>query len=633
MERWTIKDAEELYGIKEWGAGCFGISRQGDLTVSLKTNKASCTLPLASLAEELSQRGIDTPVLLRFGDLLEMRIRTLNEHFRSAIREAGYKGEYRGVYPIKVNQQQQVIEEITGFGRKYHHGLEAGSKAELIAALTYVDDPKAFVICNGYKDSEFIDLALMGRRLGVKTVLVVEMPGEARLIMERGEALGVEPVIGVRMKPSTRGSGHWHESSGDRSVFGLNPGQVVDLINQLREQGKLHCLQLLHYHLGSQLPNIRDIRTGITEAARHYAGLVKEGAPMGLLDVGGGLAVDYDGSHTNFPSSCNYGIKEYCDDIVEAVLTVCEDADVPHPTLISESGRAIVAHYSVLIFDILGVNRSCSHDFPQDITETSHDLLVSLLDVSNMLTAKNAQECFHDLLYYRDEVRSLFMHGGITLREQAQADAIFWNVLTRIAAMIRGSKFIPEELQNLDSALSDIYYGNFSVFQSLPDAWAIEQLFPVVPLTRLNERPDRNAIIADITCDCDGKLDRFIDLHDVRRSLPVHSLKSGENYMLGVFLAGAYQETLGDLHNLLGDTNVVSVTCDENGDMEFVREIPGDTVADVLSYVEYDPREITDRLRRKAEKAVRAGLIKAADRRAILNAFQDGLGGYTYYEQ
>lgn len=631
-ERWTIRDAEELYSVRDWGAPHFGISRDGEMTVSLGVDGRCCTVSLAALVRELGERGVQMPVLLRFADLLDARLRMLNEHFRAAIAEAGYKGDYLGVYPIKVNQQQQVIEEIAGFGRKYHHGLEAGSKAELIAALTYIDDPEALVICNGYKDAEFVDLALLGTKLGTRTVLVVEMPGEAQLILERAEALAVEPVIGVRMRPATRGTGHWNESGGDRSVFGLNPSQMVDLVDFLRERGKLDCLRMLHYHLGSQLPNVRDIRTGIAEAARNYVELVREGAPMGLLDVGGGLAVDYDGSQTNFESSCNYCLKEYCDDIVEAVLTVCEEYGVPHPTLVSESGRAVVAYYSILIFNILGVNRSCSHQLPEVDTEEVHDHLVNLLEVGRMLNVKNVLECFHDLLYYRDEVRSVFQHGGISLRERAQADAIFWNVLTKIADLTKECKFVPEELQTLDVALSDIYYGNFSVFQSLPDAWAIDQLFPIVPIQRLNEKPDRSAIIADITCDCDGKIDRFIDLHDVRRSLPVHSISPGEDYMMGVFLVGAYQETLGDLHNLLGDTNVVSVQCRKPGEVEFVREIAGDTISDVLSYVEYDPREMIERMRGRAEKAVRDGRIQAGERRAILRAFKDGLDGYTYYE-
>ena len=633
IERWTSERSADLYGIREWGSGYFSVSDEGEVVVTLQGEEGSCTISLMKVVAGLKARGLGLPVLLRFGDILDSRIAMLNTEFSTAMRDAGYKGEYRGVYPIKVNQQQQVIEEITRFGQRYHHGLEAGSKAELIAALAYLDDPQACLICNGYKDEEFVDLALFGQKMGINAVLVLEMPSELPLILRRAQARGVRPRIGVRMKPSTKASGHWNDSGGDRSVFGLNTAQLIEVVDQLKQAEMLDCLQLLHYHLGSQLPNIRDIRRGVAEACRVYAGLVQEGAPMGLLDVGGGLAVDYDGSHTNFGSSRNYTMGEYCSDIVEVVMSVCDEVGVPHPIIISESGRALVAYYSVLIFDVLGTNQFRVEDRPGRIPGEVHELVQNMMEVRTDLNVKNAQECLHDLLYYRDEVRARFEQGGISLRQLAVAEQLFWTILSEIGEMVPNRRYVPEELTGLAGALTDIYYANFSVFQSLPDAWAIDQLFPIMPIHRLGERPTRQAILSDITCDCDGKIDRFIDLHDVKGSLPLHVLKPGEDYVLGAFLVGAYQETLGDLHNLLGDTNVITVRCIGEGEVEFTREIEGDSVADVLAYVEYDPKVMADLVRQKAERAVRSGLILPRDRREILDAYQNGLRGYTYYEQ
>ncbi len=633
LQRWTCDDAAELYGIRYWGGEYFAISENGEVMVYPHGRKEPVTINLMEVIAGLGARGSGMPVLLRFSDVLDSRVETLNESFNKAIKAGGYKGKYRGVYPVKVNQQQQVIDEITSFGKKYHHGLETGSKAELIAALAYLDDPEAYLICNGYKDEEFIDLALRAKAMGVQAVIVVEMPSELQLILERAAKLEIRPCIGVRVKLSTQAGGLWTESGGDRSVFGLNTAQIIDVVDELRRREMLDCLQLLHFHLGSQIPNIRHIRTAAAEACRFYVDLVREGAQMGILDIGGGLAVDYDGSNTNFPSSRNYTLGEYCADIIEEIMTVADEAGVAHPTLVSESGRATVAYYSVLVFNIMDVSRFESHGVPEVLPEGTHELLGNLLEVAKTVTTKNAQECYHDAVHYREEIRSLFMHDAISLRERAVAEQIFWNILTRIARAVSSRKYIPDELQGLDAILSDVYYGNFSVFQSLPDAWAIEQLFPIMPLHRLNEKPTRQAILADMTCDCDGKIDRFIDLHDVKHSLPLHEIREGEDYYLGAFLVGAYQETLGDLHNLLGDTNVVSIRVDEDGHIDYSREIAGDSVADVLSYVEYEPKEMIDRFKRTAEKAVRSGRITARQRRDIVQAFEDGLRGYTYFEQ
>jgi arginine decarboxylase len=630
-ETWSTEQATELYGIENWGAGYFSISDSGNVVVHPAGNGSS--VPLLDIARGVQERGFDLPVLVRIRDILDARIRALHESFQAAIQEYHYQGNYRGVYPIKVNQQQQVVEEICEFGKTYHHGLEAGSKAELIAAISFLKDPDAYLICNGYKDEEFIDLGLYALKMGIRCVFVVEMPSELDLILERSRALGIRPVLGVRMKLSTQASGHWTESGGERSVFGLNTAQTMDVVDRLREEQMLDCLHLLHYHLGSQIPNIRDIREAVKEACRIYAGLVEEGAKMGALDLGGGLAVDYDGSHTNFPGSCNYSTAEYCSSIVEEIMSVLDDTGTAHPDIVTESGRATVAYYSVLLFNILDVSRFETHALPEQIAEGTHELLVNLMETYDLLRADRVQECYHDAVYYRDEIHELFKRGGISLRERAVAGQIFWRILRRIADLLKDLDYVTDELEHLPAALADIYYGNFSLFQSLPDSWAIDQLFPVLPIHRLYEEPTHEAILADITCDCDGKIDRFIDLRDTRSTLRLHALRDDEEYVLGVFLVGAYQETLGDLHNLLGDTNVVSVEVSEDGELHFTREIEGDTVADVLSYVEYEPKEMIRRVRGMAEKAVKTGKISPKERQAVMHAYESGMRGYTYYER
>jgi arginine decarboxylase len=632
LTRWTTDDAADLYGIRNWGAGYFDISERGEIVVRPKGKGSETVLSLMDIVSGLNARGMDMPVLLRFGDILASRVTLINACFCKAMSDVGYKAPYRGVYPIKVNQQQQVVEEVVACGRLYHHGLEAGSKAELIAALAFMNDPEAYVVCNGYKDEEFLDLALQALKMGIQTIIVLEMANEISLVLERAKRMGVKPRIGIRAKLSTRAGGHWTESGGDRSTFGLNSSQIIDIVDHLRTEGMLDCLQMLHYHVGSQIPNIRSIRSAASEACRFYVDLVNEGAAMGVLNVGGGLAVDYDGSKTNFASSSNYAIDEYAADIVETVMKVCDEAGVAHPAIISESGRATVAHHSVLLFNVLDTARFESHGLPEALPENSPEPLKQLMEVNSSLTSKNVQECYHDAVYHRDEARSLHELGQISLRQRALAERIFWHIATRIAEEIRGRKYVPDELSGLEMAIADVYYGNFSVFQSLPDVWAIEQLFPVMPIHRLCEAPMRQATISDITCDCDGKIDRFIDLHDVKQTLPVHELNNGEYYM-GVFLVGAYQETLGDLHNLLGDTNVVSLRLGEHGEIEYTHEIDGDSVSDVLSYVEYNPQDMLDRMRKTAEQAVRSGRITAEERRQIMDAYEAGLRGYTYFEK
>lgn len=628
---WSPEKSAELYGVDTWGHNFFGVNKQGHVTVRLTDDDAEVNVSLFEVIEGLRDRGTHLPVLLRFRDILHSRITEINTSFHKAIKDTGFTGEYRGVYPIKVNQQRQVIEEISEFGKKYHYGLEAGSKPELIAALAHMHDPEAYIICNGYKDEEFIDLVLQSQKMGLKIMLVLEMPSELDLILERSRKIGVLPNLGIRIRLSTRGSGHWQESAGDKSVFGLNASQVIDVVDQLKEAGYIGCLKMLHYHQGSQIPNIAAIREGCTEAVRMYCDLVKEGAPMGVLDIGGGMAVDYDGSHTNFASSCNYSIAEYCTDIVEVVGQVCDKAGVSHPNLVSESGRAVVAYYSVLVFNILDVTSAQTSETVPPIPQNAPQNLLNIIEVNKALSKKNLQECFNDAVYYRDQMRAQFFYGSATLRERGLAEAWFLHIINRISKLIADLDDIPEELRELSSTLVDFYYGNFSLFQSLPDSWAIDQLFPVMPIHRLDEKPKHRAVIADITCDCDGKIDRFIDKEDVAKVLPLHDLKPDEPYYLATFLVGAYQETLGDLHNLLGDTNVVGVHL-ENGKPVYTHEVEGDTVADVLSYVEYDPKELVTRFRTFAEKAVVDGRISPKERREILDMYRTGLAGYTYFE-
>jgi len=632
LGRWTTEKSEELYGVKNWGNGYFSISDDGEIIVSLKNIKNNISVSLMDIVTEVKNRGFNMPVLLRFENILDSQIASLNDAFGKAIKTLNYTNNYRGVYPVKVNQQQQVLEEMTIFGKRYHHGLEVGSKAELIAALSQMDDKEACLICNGYKDEEFITLGLNAQKLGFKLFFVIEIPGELTTILEQAEKLNIKPNIGVRIKLASKAGGYWTESGGDRSIFGLNMSQVIGIVDILKEKNMIDCLKLLHYHLGSQVPNIRDIRSAVREATRVYTELVSEGAPMGYLDLGGGLAVDYDGSSTNFASSRNYSLEEYCTDIIETVINVTEENNIAHPTIITESGRALVAYYSVLLFNVLHVSKFEVNDIIENIPEDAPESTKNLFWTSKNLSIKNIQECYNDAIYYRDQTRQLFEHGNITLRERSLAERIFWNIISRITREKKKLKVTPPELENIESAIADIYYCNFSIFQSLPDSWAIDQLFPIMPIHRLKEIPSRNAVIADITCDCDGKIDNFIDLHDVNKILPLHKLKDDEEYYIGAFLVGAYQETLGDLHNLFGDTNVVSVRIKASGGFEIVREIHGDSVEDVLSYVEYNPGKMRVQFNKTVSEAEKQKLITPKEKQEIVDAYENGLSGYTYYE-
>ena len=632
-DKWSVEKAVNLYGIDKWGAGYFSADPCGDVVVTPFGKENSTRISLYEVAKGVEERGLAMPVLLRIENILGSQIKRLHDSFAKVIAEIGYQGTYKGVYPIKVNQQEQVVEAITQFGRKYNHGLEAGSKPELIAAISMLDNRHACLICNGYKDEEFVDLGLYATKMGLQCFFVLEMPGELDLILERAKKIGVRPHLGVRIKLSTKADGQWAHSGGETSVFGLSTGQVIDVIDRLKAEDMLDCLQLQHYHIGSQIPNIQDIRAGVQEACRIYEELVREGAAMGHLDLGGGLAVDYDGSKTNYHSSRNYSVEEYCYDIVETIAAQLNKSDTPHPTIITESGRATVAYYSVLLFNVLDVTAISPHTIPELLPDTTYDLLDNLLATYQMVSVKDIQECYNDALFYKSQAQQLFKHGQLSMRQRAMADDLLRHILVKITKVAKELDYIPEEIEQIEKLIPDIYYGNFSLFQSLPDVWAIDQLFPVTPIHRLDEAPGRSAIIADITCDCDGRIDSFPAHPHPRETIQLHEMREGEEYYLGVFLVGAYQETLGDLHNLFGDTNVVSIHVSEDGSYDFVREQEGDSVADVLSYVEYDVKTIQKKMKDFAEDSIRQGFITAKERKTILSTFNEGLRGYTYFEK
>jgi arginine decarboxylase len=630
-KKWTVADSAEVYGIKSWGNNYFSINDTGNVQAhpgGIENGK----IDLKELVDEVSRRGIGLPLLIRFSDVLKSRIVELNEAFRRAIAEYGYKGEYKGVYPIKVNQHRYVVEEIVQFGRPYHYGLEAGSKPELLAVMGMLEDEEALIVCNGYKDEEYIETALMASKLGRTVLIVVEKFSELPLIAETAKKVGVRPRIGIRVKLAARGSGRWEASGGDRSKFGLSTREVVEAINFLRQNDLLSCFELLHFHLGSQISAINAVKNALSEAGRFFVEVVKLGAPLKYFDAGGGLGVDYDGSQTNFASSMNYTMQEYANDIVFALEEVCDAAQVPHPTIVTESGRAIVAHHSMLVIDILGVGEFDVGKAPEQVSPTASRMVHNLFETYRDISRKNVLEAYHDALEYKDQAMQLFNLGNLSLSERVVAEDIFWAICQKIRKIVRELRDVPEELEGLERALSDTYFCNFSMFQSLPDIWAIDQLFPIMPIHRLGEEPTRRAVLADITCDSDGKIDHFIDRRDVKSVLELHPI-NGQDYYLGIFLIGAYQEILGDLHNLFGDTNAVHVQLDEKGAVVIDALIRGDTVREVLDYVQFKSTALAEQFRRDVEAAVREGRIGYEESGVLLRFYEDGLNGYTYLEQ
>jgi len=630
-EVFTVTDASELYEIERWGKGYFSISPAGHVLVH-PTKDTDKSIDLKQLTDHLQLRGIGLPVLIRFKDILRHRVGDIHNAFKSAITQHGYEGKYICVYPIKVNQQRQVVEEVLDFGREYGFGLEAGSKPELlaVAAQAYNDTP---IICNGFKDAEFIEMAMLAQKIGRTVIPVVEKYTELGLILKYAERVGVRPQIGMRVKLAARGGGRWQGSGGYRSKFGLTVAEVLRGLEELKARGMADCFKLLHFHLGSQIPNIRIVKGALNEAARVYTELVKSGAGLEYLDVGGGLGVDYDGSQTNFESSVNYTLQEYANDVVYHIQTVCNDEGVKHPTIVSESGRAIVAYHSVLIFNVLGVSAFGEEKIPDVIKpEEVEQPIIDLLETFQNLSPRNALESYHDAQQALDMALNLFSGGYLPLEQRCQAENLYWAILVKLKKIAAAMDDVPEDLQGLDDAMADTYFCNFSLFQSCPDSWAIKQLFPVMPIHRLNTPPTHHGVLGDITCDSDGKIDQFIDRRDVKRTLPLHTV-NGDPYYLGVFLVGAYQEILGDLHNLFGDTHAVHVSLDDRGSVVLDHVIKGDTVKEVLDYVEFDSEVLVRKLRQDVELAVREGKINYEESGRLLEFYEEGLNGYTYLEE
>jgi arginine decarboxylase len=627
LRAWTIKDSTELYNVNGWGRDFFSINDAGNVEVT-PAGPGSLKVDLKELADDLRSRGLNLPLLIRFSDILKTRVEQLCGAFQQAMAENEYRGSYRGVYPIKVNQQRHVVEELVEYGRPFNLGIEAGSKPELLVALAVQDNPEALILCNGYKDKAFIETALLAQKLGRRVVITMDRMGELDTILNASRELDLRPVIGVRARLSTKGAGKWVESTGDRSKFGLTTAEIVAAVEKLRSLDMLDCLQLLHFHIGSQITNIRAVKDALREASRIYVELHGLGANMRYLDCGGGLGVDYDGSQTNFHSSVNYTLNEYASDIVIQVAEACNARGVPHPDIVTESGRALVAHHSVLVFNVLATNEILVGQIPDSVAHDEHPLIRQLWETYGSVSRKTFQEAYHDALQVKEEAITAFNLGVLDLKARARVEELFWATCERILKVVRELPYVPDELEGLEKQLTDTYYCNFSLFQSMPDTWAVHQLFPVIPIHRLNRQPLRRAVLADLTCDSDGKIDEFIDLRDVKPFLELHS-PNGEPYLIGAFLVGAYQEVLGDLHNLFGDTDAVHVKV-AGDDYSVEHVVEGDSVAEVLAYMQYSKDDLISRVRRSIEAALRDKRLTVAESGRLMKRYEEGLAGYTY---
>ena len=630
MEKWTTAKSAETYLVDAWGAGYFGISPRGTLAVYPERNPAR-VIDLHGLVSTLIKRGIEVPILVRFDGILRDRVRAIQDAFANAIKEFGYKGSYRLVYPIKVNQQRHVVDSVRLAGRERPIGLEVGSKPELLAMLAIHDTSDGLLICNGYKDAEYIELALLAKKPGRRSIIVVEQPYEIESILQISERVGIEAEIGIRMNQVSKGAGRWEGSAGEGARFGLNSYEVIEAIEALKARGKEHWVKLLHFHVGSQITAINAIKRVLSETTRMYTELAKLCPSLTMLDIGGGLAVDYDGSRTNFPSSMNYSVEEYARDVVWSVLARCDEAGVKHPDLISESGRAIVAHHAVLVTEVTDVSPVLDAVERLQPPPSDKDILREIYELYETVSVKNCHEALHDALGLKDEILLRFVHGNLTLPERAYADQGLKYLLAKIDRLSANLKHVPEDLTKLGSGLRDMYFCNFSVFQSLPDLWAIDHLFPVMPIHRLDTEPTRRAYIADLTCDSDGKIERFIDLKAVKPYVMLHEYRPHEPYYIGLFLVGAYQEILGDLHNLFGDTNAVHIEMNGEGEVDIAEVVEGDTVREVLSYVQFSAEDLQERLRRSIEVALRNGKLTPEESAKLQKRYREGLDGYTYF--
>jgi len=635
---WSVEDSADLYNVAAWSKGYFAINDAGHVVVRPNA-EAGSEIDLHEVVQGLSERDLRTPVVVRFSGILAHRLRHLHDAFAQAIAENDYRNRYAAVFPIKVNQQRLVVEEVFRYGAEFGFGLEVGSKPELLAVMAMSEaSPDRLIICNGFKDSSYIEAVILATKLGRTIIPVVENFSELALILRHAEHYGVRPRIGVRVKLASEGSGRWRDSAGERSKFGLFITEILELVNVLRERNMLDCLQLVHCHPGSQLQDIRRVKDAISELAHVYAELKLLGAGLEYIDVGGGLGVDYDGSGTNFPSSMNYTLNEYANDVVYRIASVCSARQVPQPMIISESGRAIAAHHSVLIFDTLG--SSALDRFEVTGKETDEykgtDVLPQpvkdLFEAWRSVSPRRLVECYHDAVTAREQVLQMFKLGLLSLEFRGLAERLYWATCTKVRDAARRLDEVPEELEDLEETLSDTYFCNFSLFQSLPDSWAIDQLFPIMPIHRLDEAPTRRAVLADITCDSDGKIDHFVSQRDVKRTLELHPLRDGEDYFLAVFLVGAYQETLGDLHNLFGDTHVVHIRLHDEGGWWIEEIVKGDTANKVLEYMEYDVAELYPALARDCERAVRENRMTVAESQALKRFYEGELDGYAYLE-
>jgi arginine decarboxylase len=635
---WKVEDSSQLYQVEAWGSGYFGVNDAGHVVVR-PDQQPGREIDLLDVVEGLKARDFTAPVVIRFSDIIAHRLKSLNDAFAAAIAENDYQNRYAAVFPIKVNQQRLVVEEVYRSGREFGFGLEVGSKPELLVVMSLTDDaPDRLIVCNGFKDDSYIETVILAAKLGRRIIPVVENFVELALIIKYAEKYGIRPQIGVRAKLAAEGAGRWRESAGEKSKFGLFITEILEVVEELRRHDMLDCLKLVHCHTGSQLQDIRRVKDAVTELAHVYAELKLLGAGLEYIDIGGGLGVDYDGTRTNYESSMNYTLNEYANDVVYRIASVCNARGIPHPLIISESGRAIAAHHSVLVFNVLGASMldkfrvsadleaepAAANNLPQPVRD--------LYDAYRTVNERRLVECWHDAMQAREQALQMFNLGYLSLPQRGLAERLYWATCARVRDLARRLPEIPEELEDLENILSDIYFCNFSVFQSLPDSWAIDQVFPIMPIHRLGERPQRNAVLADITCDSDGKIDRFVSPRDIKRSLEVHDLRADEDYYLAAFLVGAYQETLGDLHNLFGDTHVVHIRLLPDGGWWIEETVKGDTALQVLGYMEYDTDELHPRLARDCERAVLEGRLTVPESQRLKRFYEAELQGYAYLE-
>jgi len=633
---WSIQAARDLYNIRRWGADYFDINESGHV-VAKPQQQAGCEVDLNDVLEEARGRGLKMPLLIRFQDILRHRVEALNQAFRASIAEFAFKGRYRGVFPIKVNQLREVVEEILDAGRPFDFGLEVGSKPELFAGLAMQNAAGSLIVCNGYKDTEFIRMALLGIKLNKQVIMVVEKLEELRQIIQVSRQLGVEPLVGLRVRLLAKGSGRWSGSGGENAKFGLSTAEILAATELLRSENLIHCLKLLHFHIGSQVPDILTVKKAVQEAARFYAKLHKMGFPVQYMDVGGGLGVDYDGSRSAFDSSTNYTLQEYTNDVVYYIADVCDAEQVPHPDLISESGRALVAHHSVLVVEVFGTIEKVRPDTQFEYGPSENPLVRKLLEIRRHLEKLNKLEAYHDAVEHRDDAQHMFTLGMMDLPDKAKVEQLYWEIGRGVVESFVGQSYVPEEIRQLEDSLGDQYLCNFSVFQSLLDHWALDQLFPIMPLARLEERPTREATLVDITCDSDGQINKFIDLHDVRDTLPLHKLNGNGNgrpdpYHLGFFMMGAYQDIMGDLHNLFGRVNEVHVFLDPDEPAGYYIEevIEGSTIVQALGSVQYAENELVRQMKSQVDDAIKSDRMKPSEGMRLLADYERGLKDYTY---